>query len=178
MSFYLASLRALQHDNTNTIAWGVVTNPQTARALSFNGTKSVHLVLWNTTLVSLVPDAFTSSWCDFLVSCVLLVYIWIFFSVTLNALLSCLLLLRITFISFITHLRSWDLFADMHLSTLSITRCTSSFIFLMMLPVHYARLNYHWHQPLIQAVQVLGRTCKCKCYGWLITICKNAQSGW
>ncbi|XP_042875237.1 thioredoxin domain-containing protein 11-like isoform X2 [Penaeus japonicus] len=50
MSFYLASLRALQHDNTNAIAWGVVTNPQTARALSFNGTKSVHLVLWNTTL--------------------------------------------------------------------------------------------------------------------------------
>lgn len=54
MSFYLASLRALQHDNTNAIAWGVVTNPQTARALSFNGTKSVHLVLWNTTLVSVL----------------------------------------------------------------------------------------------------------------------------
>lgn len=60
MSFYLASLRALQHDNTNTIAWGVVTNPQIARALSFNGTKSVHLVLWNTTLVSLVQDVFVS----------------------------------------------------------------------------------------------------------------------
>ncbi|XP_071521287.1 thioredoxin domain-containing protein 11 isoform X2 [Panulirus ornatus] len=49
--YYLASLRALQHDNTNSIAWGVVTNHRVARALSFNATQSVHLVLWNTTLV-------------------------------------------------------------------------------------------------------------------------------
>lgn len=50
-SFYLASLRALQFDNTYSVAWGVVTNPRTARALSFNVSQSVHIVLWNTTLV-------------------------------------------------------------------------------------------------------------------------------
>ncbi|XP_042230966.1 thioredoxin domain-containing protein 11-like isoform X2 [Homarus americanus] len=50
-SYFLASLRALQHDKTNSVAWGVVTNPRAATALSFSITQSVHLVLWNTTLV-------------------------------------------------------------------------------------------------------------------------------
>nr|XP_045596949.1 thioredoxin domain-containing protein 11-like isoform X2 [Procambarus clarkii] len=50
-SYHLASLRALQFDKTNSIAWGVVTNNRVATALSFNETRSIHLVLWNTTLV-------------------------------------------------------------------------------------------------------------------------------
>nr|XP_053655636.1 thioredoxin domain-containing protein 11-like isoform X3 [Cherax quadricarinatus] len=51
ISYYLASLRSLQHHKTSAIAWGVVTNHKVATALSFNETRSVHLVLWNTTLV-------------------------------------------------------------------------------------------------------------------------------
>lgn len=51
-SFYLASLRALQHDKTKSVAWGVVTSQRVASSFSMNTTRSVHLVLWNTTLVS------------------------------------------------------------------------------------------------------------------------------
>lgn len=50
-SFYIASIRALGYDHTQKLAWGVVTNAHTARALSFNDTRSIHIVLWNTTLV-------------------------------------------------------------------------------------------------------------------------------
>ncbi|KAK7077199.1 hypothetical protein SK128_004047 [Halocaridina rubra] len=50
-TYYLASLRALQYDTASSFAWGVITNSRTARALSFNTSQSIHIVLWNTTLV-------------------------------------------------------------------------------------------------------------------------------
>ncbi|KAK4316919.1 hypothetical protein Pmani_011968 [Petrolisthes manimaculis] len=50
-SFYLGSLRAMQTDNANSVAWAVVTNPRVATALSLNVTHPIHLVLWNSTLV-------------------------------------------------------------------------------------------------------------------------------
>lgn len=50
-SYYLAALRWLQHEPAGAVAWGVVTNPQVAQAFALNASQSIHLVLWNTTLV-------------------------------------------------------------------------------------------------------------------------------
>lgn len=50
-SYYLAALRWLQHEPSGAVAWGVVTNPQVAQAFSLSTSQSIHLVLWNTTLV-------------------------------------------------------------------------------------------------------------------------------
>lgn len=50
-SFHLAALRTLGHTKGPSIGWGVVTNSKTAKSLSFNQSRSIHYVLWNTTLL-------------------------------------------------------------------------------------------------------------------------------
>ncbi|KAG0730339.1 Thioredoxin domain-containing protein 11 [Chionoecetes opilio] len=49
-SYYLASMRWLQHEPAGAVAWGVVTNPRVAQTFALNASQAIHLVLWNTTL--------------------------------------------------------------------------------------------------------------------------------
>ncbi|CAL4105676.1 unnamed protein product [Meganyctiphanes norvegica] len=50
-SFHLAALRTMGNPKGSSIGWGVVTNLKAAKSLSFNQTRSIHYVLWNTTLL-------------------------------------------------------------------------------------------------------------------------------
>ena len=50
--YYSASLKSLQYDHHLTLSWGIITDNKVASVLAVEH-NSIHLVLWNSTIVSI-----------------------------------------------------------------------------------------------------------------------------